>query len=309
MSSTNRWEELIGEGAKISIRGDIAWVDAEPEQGSAARFFTESPRRAFLDKLSRNADHQANWELGSYLPLLERFVSPEIRNEGDQAVLVDLGCGDGRFTLWALRNFDCRVIAVDIVAEALESLAEVARAEGFEQRLLIVRAGLDELPLESEIARCVIAINSLYYLQDKVKKGVSEMARILEPHGTAVSTRHVPEAVLLRTLFFNGVGPFLDSVESREVAESPDEHAPRFRFFSKDEEVALFEGTELVERECGGIPLFEQIVSLVGRTNAAEMEVIEDSRDRLARALEQLRRESDWYRTMVVKRTKTIRSV
>jgi ubiquinone/menaquinone biosynthesis C-methylase UbiE len=297
------WSGVVEEGVSLRSENGVAYLDVEPDEDEGARFFTAQPSRAFLSRLSRDPFHQANWELESYCPILRRFL--EADSKVPAGVVADLGSGDGRFSLWLLRTFPVRVVAVDVVGEALADLAESAAREGFQSRILLVRSDIERLPLRSESIDAALAINSLYYLGERMDRGVAELARVLRSNGTAVTTRHIPEAVFLRTLIFNGLKPFLEAVRSGTAIESGAPEAPRFPLLSETENRELFARFGLLEAEEAGIPLFEQLVSLSGRTDPGRRAEIEANENELRDVMSYLRSNSPWYRTMVLRQIKT----
>lgn len=90
--------------------------------------------------------------------------------------VVDLGCGNGRFT-YALRDrFDARVIGIDISGKPF---ARAPRREG----LSYLQASADELPLADRSVDVVFMSMVWHYLADKQRAG-SEIARVLKAGGS-----------------------------------------------------------------------------------------------------------------------------
>jgi 2-polyprenyl-3-methyl-5-hydroxy-6-metoxy-1,4-benzoquinol methylase len=84
--------------------------------------------------------------------------------------LMDFGCGDGRFSLWAAEKGFSPVVAVDSNLASLKRLATEARKRKLEQ-LVIVCADLKKPPFQPDHFDVVLCIEVLYYL-------VSSLGRI-----------------------------------------------------------------------------------------------------------------------------------
>ena len=89
------------------------------------------------------------------------FLDKLFRKPGGS--LMDFGCGDGRFSLWAAERGFAPVVAVDSNLASLKRLAAEARKREFQQ-LVIVCADLKNLPLQPDYFDVVLCVEVLYYL-------------------------------------------------------------------------------------------------------------------------------------------------
>lgn len=299
MNSSENLKRIIKGNPKYSRVSGVKVFEGTDESCDGARFFTETPGRANLRKLSENETHQCAWEFPAYSEIVRSFLGDDLLRNKD-ARICDLGAGDGRFTLWLLDNFPGQVIAVEIVKEAVVSLAEKAAELGYQDRLIIVRGSFHDLPLTESSFDAAIAINSLYYLQERVDEAVRELSRLIKPNGIVLTTRHCFEAMLMRSLFFNGVGEFLNVVSTRTMVEGTELDAPRFPVGTKESEIELFQqhGFGFVKER--GVPVFEQMISLLSKTSPETREQVDYSIHELTAAFEDLRKNCHWSKTFVM---------
>ena len=77
--------------------------------------------------------------------------------------LMDFGCGDGRFSLWAAERSFSTVVAVDSNLPSLKRLASEARTRKLEQ-VVVVCADLKNPPFKRDYFDAVLCVEVLYYL-------------------------------------------------------------------------------------------------------------------------------------------------
>lgn len=101
--------------------------------------------------------------------------------------LLDLGCGDGRLSLWALEKGFFPVIAVDDCIDSLRRLVTTARERNF-HGLIPVAAPIQQAPLRPSSFQVILCIEVLYYLTGPArrKQTLSELASLLAPDGRMV---------------------------------------------------------------------------------------------------------------------------
>ena len=143
----------------------------------------------------------------------------------DPQLIVDVGCGTGRFTGPLAEKFGARVIGIDpsdrMLAEARRKVeCSVASIE-------FMQAPAERLPLEDNCADLVFMSMMLHHLDDRAQ-AARECRRVLRSGGCLFIRNTTRESVYPHTRFFPGFQAIVDS-------ELP----------SHDEVVALFEGTGL----------------------------------------------------------------
>lgn len=111
------------------------------------------PVRLVLERLGvRGRDHD---DLEPYLATPLDLVAPLLRaaEVGEEDVLLDLGCGDGRIVIEAARSCGCRAVGVERSADLARAAADRVAGLGLADRVRIVQGdGLDVAADEVSVA-------------------------------------------------------------------------------------------------------------------------------------------------------------
>jgi ubiquinone/menaquinone biosynthesis C-methylase UbiE len=105
---------------------------------------------------------------------LVREVIPHLAG----ALLVDLGCGSGRFTAPLAEQLGIPVIGVDPSRKMLLEAARNSRASLVEYR----EGSAESIPLEARSATLIFMSNAIHHVK-RLDKALREMYRVLQPHG------------------------------------------------------------------------------------------------------------------------------
>ncbi len=105
------------------------------------------------------------------LRFIRRFVEPG-------AALVEIGCGPGRITS-RLREMECRVIGMDINAQALALMKARSPAP-----LSLIRADAARIPLASAVTDYIVCIASIDYFDQP--RFLAECHRLLRQNGLLI---------------------------------------------------------------------------------------------------------------------------
>jgi ubiquinone/menaquinone biosynthesis C-methylase UbiE len=138
-------------------------------------------------------------------------------------LIVDVGCGTGRFTLPLAERLQARVIGIDPSAKMLEG----ARAKLSNGRVELKQAPAEQLPLEDGCVDVVFMSMMLHHLSDRTR-AARECRRVLHAHGRICVRNGTRDSLYPQRRFFSGLQAIID-------AQLP----------SRDEVVALFEGADL----------------------------------------------------------------
>jgi SAM-dependent methyltransferase len=236
-------------------------------------------------------------DTGVYHGHLHDFA-PEARD----AVIVDVGGGDGRNTMpWLAWGFR-RVIVVDPVAASLVRLRErlTVQHPDWLDRVLLVEADARRLPLRSGTAHRVFAIEALCYLNEEYEVGLAECRRILADGGRLlVSDRDYEGGLLARLLYYGGVEGMLRHASDRDIVDGLGEKRVRSRCFTRDELIARVEAQGLKVVHVSGISAFSLMLSFLGSIGRlgenAEARVVE-----VRTLLDRLGRSGSFLRSHVV---------
>jgi SAM-dependent methyltransferase len=217
-----------------------------------------------------------------------REFAPEERD----AVIVDVGGGDGRNVVpwleWGFR----RVVVVDPVVAALARLRERLSAANPDwlDSVLLVEADARRLPLRSDCADRVFAIESLSYLDGDFQVGMAECKRVLARAGRVlIADRDYEGGLLTRLLYFGGVEGMLQLSMGRTLVDGIGDQRVRTRCFTRDELVAAIEQSRLKVTQVSGVSGFSMVLSYLrsidrlGDNAEARVQEIQRLLDRLAR--------------------------
>ena len=144
----------------------------------------------------------------------------------DLALIVDLGCGTGRFTQPLAERFQAMVIGID----PSQRMLDVARAKLGNARVEFRQASAEKLPLEDACADMIFMSMVLHHLPDRPAM-TRECHRILRDKGRLCVRNCTRNIVYPQSRFFPGMRPLVD-------AELP----------SSEDVVALFEAAGLRRR-------------------------------------------------------------
>lgn len=148
-------------------------------------------------------------------------------------LVVDAGCGNGRYLDRLRSETELRVLGVDISSTIL---ADVSPA--------VVCADASRLPLADDAAEAVLAMHMLYHLPDIVA-GIEELARVTRPGGLLIASTNVEDDKHeLDELWATATGEVLD------VSEGP-------RRVKLSETFSLDAGAELIDTMFGQIHVTE----------------------------------------------------
>jgi ubiquinone/menaquinone biosynthesis C-methylase UbiE len=107
-------------------------------------------------------------------------VEAAVRGRGPTSIILDLGCGTGRFTGALQARFGAHVIAID---PSREMLAE-ARAKGLDGRVRYEVGRAEDIRLENDAVDLVFMSMVFHHLADPAR-AAAECRRVLRPGGVA----------------------------------------------------------------------------------------------------------------------------
>jgi cyclopropane fatty-acyl-phospholipid synthase-like methyltransferase len=96
-------------------------------------------------------------------------------------VVLDVGCRYGEHSVELVRRFDCEVVAVDLVPSLLEQARDRVAKEGMKDRIRVVDAPIEALPLEQGSIDHVWCRDMLNHV--RLQAALTECERVLRPGG------------------------------------------------------------------------------------------------------------------------------
>jgi SAM-dependent methyltransferase len=229
-------------------------------QSDAYEFHKKHTKGAHLRKLKNVKYHQIQWETPYYEKILDEYLNNI--NLHDKLIL-DFGCGDGRFTEYLLSKGANKIICVDFDYNTLESLAIFAKENSCYDKLLIIHSDFNSLPEFTAKFDLILSIGVLYYLNENYEKAVSYFFEQLKPNSYFITSDPDMESFLFRTLIFDGLHEAIELFNQRRFKETKDTTAYKFRVFSENEWLNIFNsaGFEIINQK--GISFFHNIVRVL----------------------------------------------
>jgi ubiquinone/menaquinone biosynthesis C-methylase UbiE len=111
---------------------------------------------------------------------------------GPDDLVLDAGARDAVHAIELVRRFDCRAIAVDPVPLHVDRARERVAAAGLEDRIDVVHAGTESLPLREGSIDFVWCRDVLNHVQ--LEPSLHEFARVLRPRGSVLVYQTFAEA-------------------------------------------------------------------------------------------------------------------
>jgi ubiquinone/menaquinone biosynthesis C-methylase UbiE len=96
--------------------------------------------------------------------------------------VLDVGCGVGETPCFIAKQYDCRVVGVDISQRMVERSQERAKSKKVADRVEFKQADAQDLPFETATFDAVITESVTAFPEDK-QKAVNEYARVTKPGG------------------------------------------------------------------------------------------------------------------------------
>jgi SAM-dependent methyltransferase len=166
----------------------------------------------------------------------------ELRPDDLDAVILDVGGGDGRNALPWLRWGYRRVVVVDPARAALARLRARLASDhpDWLDHALLIEADARQLPLRDGCAERVQAIEALAYLNEDYSSGLIECIRLLADESRLlVADRDYESGLLIRLFYGGGIRGMLDQAASRNIWDGNGERLVRSRCFCADEFAAM----------------------------------------------------------------------
>ena len=183
-----------------------------------------------------------------------RACLEELRPADPDALIVDVGGGDGRNTLPWLEMGYQRIICVDPIRQSLIRLRDRLDRNhpGWQERVLLMVADARHLPLRDGCADLVLAIETLCYLNRDFRQGVAECARTLTQGGRFLWIDRAWEGALFVRLLYEGLPAMLDMLDRSVMKDGPPDQLVESRVFTLEEMTRTLEEAGLDARPIGG---------------------------------------------------------
>ena len=161
--------------------------EGEPGRGAGDEGVRPLSAHELYGELWAGGARALDAELGSSLaPRARSMLYDELGRLGANAgsVVLDAGARDAVHAVELVRRFGCRVVAVDPVSLHAERAKERIAGAGLEDRIDLVEAALESLPLEDasvDLVWCRDVLNHVI-----LGRALPELVRVLRPEGSAL---------------------------------------------------------------------------------------------------------------------------
>lgn len=202
-------------------------------------------------------------------PIYHGYLA-ELRGDAlPDAVILDVGGGDGRnATPWLNWGFR-RVIVLDPVYAALQRLrARIAEDHSeWLDRLLLIEGDARRIPLRTGCADRVLTIEALAYLNDDYEAGLRECKRALAPNGALlVADRDYEAGLITRLLYDGGIAGMLEQGGRNFVLDGDGTRSIRSRCFRSRELAQVIERNGLAIMAQHGVSALSLLLGYLRNT-------------------------------------------
>jgi SAM-dependent methyltransferase len=257
----NNWAKEIFFGIdNLSGKFDLNGVFRGKVKNTLSKMFHEKmPKGAALRELSEDKYHQISWET----PYYEKEIQNYIKDVDKDSIVIDIGCGDGRFTKLLINQGFKKVVCLDADYRLLESLHNYSVQNGFRENLLIIHADADELPFKKDVFSIALAIGVLYYLNESEPKTLVKINEILVENGILILSEPEIEGMIFRALLFDGLDDAIKIFNSKCFKEGRGETGFKFAVKSKKEQENWIKSANFKIEYYHGITMFHNYLRIM----------------------------------------------
>lgn len=263
------WAETAMDWSRVS-RVETGIVCGAIQKSASSDFHDQLAKGPALRELQKTELTLAWWERPMYERLLTRWLADVPRD----SVVVDWGCGDGRFVELLCRLDFTKIIAVEPHFGALNSLRNWAFESGNERKVAFVHSDIGGAPLTPGCADLALALGVLYYTNQEFESNLSAVVRSVKPGGNFIDSQPSLAGAATLALLYEGVDELITTISKCSWPERNGEKLSRFRAFGESEIEALYESaglTELNRQSLSLLPILLRIEMVRGRISADEL--------------------------------------
>jgi len=194
-------------------------------------FHNTMPKGAILRELQHQQFHLSNFETKNYNKSIVKFLNGLDR---ENSVILDLGCGDGRFTELLLEKGFKKIVSLDADIRPLKSLQTFLQEKGLINRVLLIHSSVESIPLRQNRLDAILAIGVLYYLNDGFEKALANIFKLLKKYGTLINSEPDLEGAIYKSIIFETLDDIIENYSQLIFKEEKGDTPYKFRLFTKE---------------------------------------------------------------------------
>lgn len=233
---------------------------ARSKNNLCSKFHKKMKKGAILRELEKVQFHLSNWETPYYKNSLDNML-PKYKDIENKVVL-DVGCGDGRFTEYLIRKGFKKIIAIDTDLRPLRSLALYLRTKKLNDRVLIIKCSAQNIPIKNNSLDLVLALGVFYYQNIEFEKCIKESARVLKKNAYLINSEPDMEGGLYKSIIFEGLDDLVENYFSKVFKEEKGETKYKFRLFNKNDLIKILNSNGFKVLNTHGLPLLPSILRI-----------------------------------------------
>jgi SAM-dependent methyltransferase len=195
----------------------------------------------------------------------------------NQKIVLDIGCGDGRFAYWFLENTEAKVVCVDSCLESLKKLKNNIGYENYHDRVLIIQSDILSIPEFKILFDVVWSFETLYYLDDFFEEGVESISRIIKKGGILMNTERNYYGGLIHSLINGSIDNFTQAIQTNKIKDYwGDDINPRSLLVSDRYMSSVLKKNNFLLKEKNRLPIFTTLISHLLSCGKIEFKELQD---------------------------------
>jgi len=138
-----------------------------------------------------------------------------------EGIVLDLGCGDGRFTSWFLKNTKAKVVSVDCNHISLNDLFKREKKNLIKKRLILIKSDINNLNFETKKFDIIFSYEVMYYLEKKKYFiNLRKILKSLKINGNLIIGERTIFGGMIHSLINFSINNFIKTVEQNLIVDN-----------------------------------------------------------------------------------------
>ena len=198
------------------------------------------------------------WESNYYKIKIMKYIETIDK----KSKVLDVGCGDGRFTLLLIKMGFSNIVCVDSNLESLMKLQDNLKKIGKTNKCTLVLSSVLDLPFSKNYFDLVLSIGVLYYLNKDYEIALKNVVNCTKSKGLIIETEPDKEGNAIKAMMFDGIKGYLDVVENNRFIEYFNNRPLKLRCFDEEELKKIFYKYNLIIVSNESISLFPSLLTI-----------------------------------------------